>query len=331
MGQRITFRGSGSIMVSPGNFSIDHVVEPRLVFKKGWLTGGSNPLDGRVECGYGTQYPVPVTLSQLYEISHRVRDTAITAGDISFSVFGSSQVVAVFGSGPPTQNKTISYGFTDYLRCEHGVFIGGSGTGSADIEDVPQNVFGEAYLTEIGSGPFYDALNDERAIWYLGDSPSFGSSHLIETSSYQQTIPSSYGIYGDHEVDETDEEGNKSFGGSCQFDFGRRVAWVGGEGPFDPESSLWLYADISVTSFNQIDAVYLESRGTEARVEGAFEIELSNNDVISIPGFSSVGDIATIATPFRLKATKWWPYATTAGDPAWGVTTGLPVNGGPAA
>jgi hypothetical protein len=68
------------------------------------------------------------------------------------------------------------------------------------------------------------------------------------------------------------------------------------------------------------------------RLEGAFEIELSNNDVISIPGFSvlSVGD-AEVITPFRVKATEWWPYATTTGQPAWDAETGAPINGGPGA
>jgi hypothetical protein len=39
----------------------------------------------------------------------------------------------------------------------------------------------------------------------------------------------------------------------------------------------------------------------------------------------------TTASDFVFEATEWWPYATTAGLPAWDTTTGLPLNGGPGA
>lgn len=43
---------------------------------------------------------------------------------------------------------------------------------------------------------------------------------------------------------------------------------------------------------------------------------------ITIWGDGSIGDIT---------ATEWFPYKTTAGDPAWNTATGAPANGGPGA
>jgi len=58
-------------------------IEPRIGFAKGWLTGGTDPADGSVECGDGTEYPLAVTADQLCEIMYRVRDVKITSGSFS--------------------------------------------------------------------------------------------------------------------------------------------------------------------------------------------------------------------------------------------------------
>jgi hypothetical protein len=46
-------------------------------------------------------------------------------------------------------------------------------------------------------------------------------------------------------------------------------------------------------------------------------------------------DAATVSFPLVpspvITATKWWPYATTTGDPAWDEENGEPINGGPGA
>ena len=57
---------------------------------------------------------------------------------------------------------------------------------------------------------------------------------------------------------------------------------------------------------------------------------------LAIPLYSYTADYGsgaqegyTASTDWIFQATKWWPYATTTGDPAWDEDTGLPINGGP--
>ena len=342
MGQRITFRGSGNAVAKTsiplGGLTSGLPVEPRLDFRKGWLTTDTDPEDGSLECGYGTPFPIPVTLSQLYEIIYRVKDSAITSGRITYGdAFSSSEIIFIPVDGPPIKNITsiLPEDTPLFYGCSHGYAAGPSIFAGA-----PENLFGDAYFTEDGSGPFYDALSDERAFWYMTNSRSSGIAHTVRYDDFffsSSNYPTRYGVYTYTPPNPSVPESEPNYSsGSLNYLLGKVVAWVGGDSPFSPESSLWLSASLNVTSLDlYFGPSNISSAGSEyaTRLEGFFEIELSNDDVISIPGFIdgfSLGDPEVI-TPFRVKATEWWPYATNSGDPAWGATTGLPVNGGPAA
>jgi hypothetical protein len=338
MGQRITFRGSGNAVAKSLSSGVVSglPVEPRLGFKKGWLTGGSDPEDGSLECGYGTSCPIPVTLSQLYEIIYRVKDSAITSGKVLYTdEFSSNEIIFILGGGVPDKNQTRVFNepFIFY-SCGHGYVVN-----TTIYEESPENLFGEPYLTEDGTGPFYDALSDERVIWYMTNSFSTGITHSIIYDNFffsSSDYPTRYGVYTYTPPNPEAPEPTPDYGsGSLDYILGRVVAWVGGDSPFSPESSLWLSASLNVSSLGLFFGLGISSEKSEytSRIEGVFEIELSNNDVISIPGFvnESIIGATEVITPFRVKATEWWPYATTAGDPAWNAETGLPVNGGPAA
>jgi len=339
MSQRTTFRGSGNAVAKSDLGVVSPIpVQPRLSFKKGWLTGGTDPEDGSLKCGYGTSCPIPVTLSQLYEIIYRVKDSAITSGRITFNAqFTNGELIFIPGDGPPIKNVTSIFPEDEPLayNCSHGYAADPSIFAWA-----PENMFGEPYLTEDGQGPFYDVLNDERAIWYMTNSRSSGISHRVSYNDFffsSSDYPTRYGVYTyAPPLPSAPESAPFYGGGSLDYHLGRVVAWVGGGSPFSPESSLWLSAFFNLTSSDlYLGGTTISSVGWEesTRREGVFEIELSNNDVISIPGFVDefIAGNTEVITPFRVKATKWWPYATTAGDPAWDATTGLPVNGGPGA
>jgi hypothetical protein len=103
------------------------------------VTGGTDPADGSVECGDGTDYPMLVTLDQLAEIMYRVRKAKITTGGftangllqyyrpLSFDVpefTHEHTVTAQIGSGePPTASLSIiAYG-DDNVEVIHGAPI----------------------------------------------------------------------------------------------------------------------------------------------------------------------------------------------------------------
>lgn len=81
MGQRVTFREreSNGAISDDGDPAAVSIVEPRVKFVKGWITGGTEYPDA-VECGDGTDFPLEVTPAQLFEIMYRVKDAKVTAG-----------------------------------------------------------------------------------------------------------------------------------------------------------------------------------------------------------------------------------------------------------
>lgn len=50
----------------------------RFEFVKGWLTGGTDPADGSVECGPYTAFPLEASLDQIAEIFYRVKSAQFT-------------------------------------------------------------------------------------------------------------------------------------------------------------------------------------------------------------------------------------------------------------
>jgi len=118
---------------------------------------------------------------------------------------------------------------------------------------------------------------------------------------------------------------------------------TGSGDPYDPLNTLYMRLD-----FNMLTALvvapsisrgtfglrsrYYDDNQTAAGVNVVFKLaggaEVScplykhNSTYDSNLVFDSVSDII-------IEATKWWPYATSTGDPAWDEDTGLPINGGP--
>lgn len=64
-----------------------------------------------------------------------------------------------------------------------------------------------------------------------------------------------------------------------------------------------------------------------------FQLEIPGGSPLEFPFAHIGGDAAYTITNVTasIEITKWFPYANAAGDPVWNVTTGAPINGGPAA
>ena len=156
-----------------------HTRMKRFEFVKGWLTGGTDPADGSVECGDYTDFPVEVTgatnadkLDKIAEIYYRAKYAQFTSNDL---IDNFSNVYSGVSSGSVTPR----------IQYESGSFNGDflmNGYWTLDTESAPCNADSIPYLTAIYSGTyndpygwgggidtitadFRDILNNERGIW----------------------------------------------------------------------------------------------------------------------------------------------------------------------
>ena len=79
----------------------------RFTFVKGWLTGGTDPADGSVECGDGTPYPMLVTLDQVAEIFYRCRNTKIEGYEASVNYSSQTYSTKFMDGYLPEQNYIL--------------------------------------------------------------------------------------------------------------------------------------------------------------------------------------------------------------------------------
>jgi len=186
--------------------------EPRLRFVKGWVTGGTDPEDGSVECGDGTRFPLEVTVEQMMEIHFRVKDAKFTAGAMSVTR-GSFEEPAFFEltDVAPTE-RLIDWDahpdfneYTPYDAVSARGFVSYSENGSTEFEapenygedpedypDPPMQQYGDwfkepYYVTdsfEFVNATVRDISDNEKAMWatvYSEDEPPFfgNANHYI--------------------------------------------------------------------------------------------------------------------------------------------------------
>jgi hypothetical protein len=334
MASRITFRGRGgrehfkAALGDPG-FAAQ---EQRFELVKGWLTGGTDPADGSVECGDGTHYPLEVTAAQLAEIFYRVKDSKLT-GSVTETYDGTSSTLGF--SGTPDTALVFGTTTTDYDWFSRRGYSTTDVTGYAGI-------FGSVYTVSggsAGSGNFYDVGDDERAMWLPSSTavnfngPSAhptGFSHDVRALGYGILSPAPSWYHAYHDLD-----GNL-FGGGATLEFNGQVAWLDDNAsgnPLDPLNRRFLGVRFVIGSSAYYTS-FFDTLGGGASLAGSaeFELELSNSVVLSCPLYTGVfSEDYTCSGSIRAVATKWWPYKTTAGDPAWNTTTGAAANGGPGA
>ena len=139
--------------------------DKRFKWVKGWLTGGTDPADGSVECGDGTAFPMLVTPDQLAEIMYRVRDTSVT-GEVVFTTrfpeYGGDPEDPTWTGGywrpdaitthkvvgtQPDELATYSYfndGYSAYNTYSSWAIRGYCANG-VDVPPFADSLFGEAY------------------------------------------------------------------------------------------------------------------------------------------------------------------------------------------
>lgn len=159
------------------------ITDPRVKFVKGWETGGTDPVDGSVECGDGTAYPMRVTIAQLAELMSRVRDAkwvsgsaTQTADDGMGSVYAA--VVTLTSVTPPTEKVEweLTNGDTNAAYTRRAwVAVTNDETPDKPMEDYGDTYFSDpTYLTVggINGGTTYPLAYREaiaeRALWANG-------------------------------------------------------------------------------------------------------------------------------------------------------------------
>lgn len=308
-----------------------HTYDSRITFVDGWLTGGTDPADGSVECGDGTAYPLEVTVDQLAEIFYRVRDAWFTSGRMNIDFgSGSEEWLSFYGSPITTQlvneeNSGDNFSFRSYHT---------DGTLPTHLS----SYFGIKYT--VRATDYYDVSDNELAMWlpYVsGEAPAFngsgsndfkcGFTHYSEYVGITNT-PSFYGIYNPYAVSTSYEPAN------ITVEITGKVAFLDDNGSGDPmDSGNKLYLGVELKGGIQSADVFSTDSDYDtissmmyAGVDMVFKL---SNSSPSCPIYhTDNGDSFPAGTNFTLEAKKWWEYADSNGDPAFDSTTGAPINEG---
>ena len=330
------------------------ITEPRVKFRKGWLTGGTDPADGSVECGDGTLYPMQATLEQVYEIFYRARDGWMTAGTFDMSTIGAAfdppedpplGTFGITGTPDPTQLLTYEEGW-DVVTSEffdpdyYGLAY--SRRGLVAFETDPPFYWVDFIQSQLPAGtqaaPYFDAnyaqagnwiprgeaatitasdANSELAIWTIPD------SHFISPMSFRvATMPDTSGATRGLYKMTSDSELPLSQVTGTDLHIEPTVAYVGADHPFDPAATLYVKLHFSMTldvfgwtTFNGVTS-FIDPR--------SLTIILATGAPITVQLYSAEfpegSGPASVSPVYEVK--KWWPYANPDGTPVWDEATG---------
>lgn len=84
-----------------------------------------------------------------------------------------------------------------------------------------------------------------------------------------------------------------------------------------------------VADFAVMDAGNTDTGGTPEYTTASLILKAGTFTLPVI--FTTIYGTGIVSSNLTMTATKWFPYATAEGDPAWDTATGLPINGGPGA
>lgn len=303
MGKSITFRGRGrgtSVADPPLDPAPTEPIavsnaEPRVKFVKGWLTGGTDPADGSVECGPKTLHPLQVTLTQLAELMYRVKDSYVDGS--CYTNLGYTVYVMDFASGT---TPTDFFSSEDYA------------------------IWNRSYV-DLGAPP-NNTLN-ERGIWEPHTSPVDGITRpygytlnhgmINGCSCYHQSIDGGTGFPPLPSISMRHPKGfsvgseSDTFAALVELAFSGTVAVTGDGNPLNAANEMWVgmefqalsldnvSADTSAYSFDDIYSGFVLS--------GLLTFSLTSGDAIC-ELFSPPTDPPTVAM-FQVVPTEWWPYA----------------------
>jgi hypothetical protein len=290
-------------------------IESRVTFVKGEETSGT-PATGFVACGAGTAYPMEVTIAQIAELFHRVKDAWFTAGSATWKVSG-SPVSMLAPTAAPTNRRLDISATTCQQRgyCKLGTDVYNGATYDAGI------------------GSFYsDIATCECGIWR----DAWNDPDHVDAFSYEACDPDiTQG--GDSEWWR-----GPSSGAYATVQRGDKVAVV----RLDPADGVYaatnkfylqiemLWSDYGVVPFFGGTNIHDGLGGdwsAYAVTICQYILRLATGDATAQVYFATGGSTDETGTDFIHEAKLWWPYATSAGLPAWDTDTGAPANGGPGA
>jgi hypothetical protein len=322
----------------------EHVTtfSPRITFVKGWVTGGTDPADGSVECGEGTDYPMLVTIDQLAEIMYRVRDAWFTSGSAVYSY--------VDGEGLVTATATTAVQGTPIAQLVNSINTQDNPFGTTysyarayNVSDTVStqfdSYFGEEY-TLYSYYTFRDCTS-EIGIWYLDygtlggniglNYPSYldlgfrcGFSHAVGCfTSYFGLDPAPSGFYKITTNTDYSYGGSSLSASNLWVIFTGEVAYVG-DSPTSPTAQLYVGLKMGIDAgFYGINTSISYFSGTPSYdTGGKFVLGLAGGETVSCKLYSP--DTYDSVSDFVLQAQEWWPYQDDNGN-VWSPTTGLPV------
>ncbi len=299
--------------------------EYRTQFVTGWLTGGTDPADGSVECGDGTEFPLLVTLDQLAEILYRVRDAWFTAGELVYdpAPFVS---VSISTADPPTVGSVRVV--SELVMGDETVNARGYFAEDTAIAVQWDNYFQAAYTPSYLVPDIRDVGDNERAIWIPPSELTWGSASfplIVGTGSISWGTAFAHHLYSYGDTSSSTQYRIVSLGSavnpSLYLSSPLEVAWFGGVSPFDPASTLYLRMkfEIFAAADMMVSSIY------SGYPSGNLVIELST-DAVQFPLYlSSLANTlsASVAYDFVITAKEWWPYAKGIPDtPVWDSLTG---------
>jgi len=356
MGDRITFRGRGRGCAerdypppTPGALVPTSIIEPRVKFIKGWLTGGTDPVDGSLECGPLTKYPMIVTPDQLAEIFYRVKEVAFTQGELGHyyrRIKANPGPMRDIGTYSDAHVYSKGYGVDGVIPSEFShLFTDYSATSELAMWAL---IGGANWLTDTTTSPFTFYYGDfataeRRTAKWLVTNAGFFLGDPVETAAHSAYTYNSY-FHGGAAPDGGIVYAESDYGGGwspdwCEsvFIISRYVAYTDADSPFDPAAKLYLGIRFDcLTDYGELELTVSKETGgygtTALATPVKLKFKLSGSDMPEcVIGAAGAVPETVTGTDFILKATEWWPYATTTGDPAWDTATGLPINGGPGA
>ena len=344
MGERITFRGRGRGCIVADGAAVS-MTDPHVKYRRGWLTGGTDPADGSVEVGDRTAYPLEVTVQQMESINYRIRQVEVDSASLETESGGTTYEYYFNPPSLPQSPNSQYYSSGDFEVYYHdgSVVIA---TTEALVESSIDIFSADSYHGapyEVGA-----AATIASSFWAADPTSEFGlfastaqigggfgkgvgmfTSCNRDTSGGSPFASPSVGAY-------YTTDGDTDFPNTQQLlvSLGPEVAWIdttGSGDPLDPGNQLWLEAVIANDNSSGVgNGIQFSSSGTRNDC-GTFTLDLSGVSLGEVScslyltrfGYTVNTDIDIVATP-----SKWWPYADLAGLDAWNTTTGAPANGG---
>lgn len=310
-----------------------YTLNKRISFVKGWLTGGTDPADGSVECGDDTAYPMLVTLDQIAEIFYRVKDAQFTAGSLDYVYSGFSQSIlppANLHTNRAYEKNSATHVYRGYTAQSNAIepptsyltnpYNAGNSIYFQDIANRESAI----YLPKVFTSPGYYGPNGTDFYWSLGQINAFsyyskGSVPNIEDYYWFHTSPAGY---ADNNV------------GLIEFNGKVAVIKVN---PTDSDVAptnlyylgVFFYAEtfppIGPGTWASSMTEYVDPTGTNATYVCDYVIKLSSSSEARCKIYI-IDDIydSVDGSDFVHQAVEWWPYAKNSpSEPVWGLTTGL--------